>query len=345
MLRKTNISIYRNAFYINNQPTYFKRYWQGCKVEGLLMNARLVQGIFDDLNENTRPYWNYPDDGEWNPERNTNEFISAMPEWRDYGLLAFTINLQGGNPRGYSQTQPWHNSAITETGHLRAEYMKRLERIIDKADEIGMVVMLGIYYFGQAYRLHDERTIRLALDNVMEWIFDHNYKNILVEINNECNIIYTHPILKPPRVTELIEQVKTHTLNGERILVGTSYSGGAIPDSEIISASDFILLHGNGVQVPAGITSMILQTRQVAGYTHQPILFNEDDHYNFDQPVNNYIAAVREYASWGFFDYRMPGEGLNEGYQSVPVNWGISSSRKQGFFNKTQEITANLGHG
>jgi len=32
-------------------------------------------------------------------------------------------------------------------------------------------------------------------------------------------------------------------------------------------------------------------------------------------------------------------EGLDDGYQSVPVNWGISSARKRGFFALVQEIT------
>jgi hypothetical protein len=70
-----------------------------------------------------------------------------------------------------------------------------------------------------------------------------------------------------------------------------------------------------------------------------PILFNEDDHFDFDKPENNFTAAVGEYASWVYFDYRMRGEGFDEGYQSVPVNWEISSDRKRGFFNLLREIT------
>jgi hypothetical protein len=35
----------------------------------------------------------------------------------------------------------------------------------------------------------------------------------------------------------------------------------------------------------------------------------------------------------------MKGEGFDEGYQSVPVNWGISSERKRGFFRLTADIT------
>ena len=70
-----------------------------------------------------------------------------------------------------------------------------------------------------------------------------------------------------------------------------------------------------------------------------PIVFNEDDHYDFDKDVNNMTAAVASYASWGFFDFRRDGEGFREGYQSVPVNWEISSERKEAFFRKVKEIT------
>ena len=71
----------------------------------------------------------------------------------------------------------------------------------------------------------------------------------------------------------------------------------------------------------------------------QPILFNEDDHFDFDADDNNMLAAIDRYAGWGYFDYRMAGEGYDEGYQNVPVNWSISSERKRGFFGLLAEIT------
>jgi hypothetical protein len=83
----------------------------------------------------------------------------------------------------------------------------------------------------------------------------------------------------------------------------------------------------------------VRETRQVAGYRPMPILFNEDDHFDFDKPANNFTAAVGEFASWGYFDFRMKGEGFDEGYQSVPVNWKTSSERKTGFFKLLSEIT------
>ena len=74
--RKTKVSIVGNAFHINGQPTYRGRMWQGKKIEGLLMNSRMVQGIFDDENPDTRGLWAYPD-GPYDADRNTNAGCSA----------------------------------------------------------------------------------------------------------------------------------------------------------------------------------------------------------------------------------------------------------------------------
>ena len=303
------------------------------------MNSRMVQGIFDDLNPETVGNWVYPDTRAWDAERNTREFIDNMEKWVGYGLLSFTINLQGGNPRGYSEIQPWENSAYDCDGTLRAEYMGRLERILDRADKLGMVPILGLFYFGQDERLKDEAAIRNAVDNVLEWLYVRGYRNVLIEIDNECNVNrYDHDILKPGRVDELINLVKQSRRDGFRFYVGTSYGGGFIPLPNVVKASDFILIHGNGVSNPDDILLMVQKTRSVEGYSPKPILFNEDDHYEFEEEWNNLTAAIKGYASWGYFDYRMGGEGYESGYQSVPVDWGINSERKKAFFHLLNEI-------
>ena len=51
------------------------------------------------------------------------------------------------------------------------------------------------------------------------------------------------------------------------------------------------------------------------------------------------LAAIQSGAGWGYFDYRMEGERFGDGFQSVPVNWEISSERKKAFFGKVKEIT------
>jgi len=337
----TVVNIKNDQFYINGKITYEKSYWNGYKIEGLLMNSRMVQGIFDDLNPETIDNWIYPDTQKWDADRNTNEFILNMEKWNSYGLLSFTINMQGGSPQGYSSSQPWNNSSYTEDGSLRPEYMGRLQKILDKADELGMVPILGLFYFGQDERLRDEKAVINAVNNMIDWLLDKNYRNILIEVNNECNVNkYDHAILKPQRIHELIELVKNKEKDGFRFYAGTSYGGGFIPLPNVVKSSDFILIHGNGVTDPANISGMVEKTRNVEGYTTKPILFNEDDHFNFDKEDNNFTAAIKSYASWGYFDYRMKEESFENGYQSVPVDWGINSERKREFFNLLKTITS-----
>jgi len=335
--RKTTVSIRDDMFLVNGVPTYPGRRWNGMKIEGLLFNARLIQGIFDDLNPATRNKWAYPDTGAWDPDRNTREFVAAMPSWRAHGLLAFTVNLQGGSPQGYSKEQPWHNSAFRGDGSIRPDYLSRLARIIDRADELGMVVILGLFYFGQDQRLDNEAAVIRAVDNAVGWLFDRGYRNVLVEVNNECNVRYDHDILKPGRVHELIRRVGGMERDGRRYPVSVSYGGGKVPLENVVGNADFLLMHGNGVGDPGRIAEMVRQARAVSGYRPMPILFNEDDHFDFDRPRNNLTAAIGEYASWGYFDPGM--SNYRDGYQCPPVDWGINTDRKRAFFGKLKEIT------
>src|SRR5687767_8530696 len=104
-MSKTKIEIDGERFLINGAPTYAGREWKGQRIEGLLMNSRMVQATFDDENPLTQGLFAYPDTGVWDAERNVSEFIAMVPEYRASGLLAVTLNLQGGCPTGYFRTE------------------------------------------------------------------------------------------------------------------------------------------------------------------------------------------------------------------------------------------------
>ena len=341
--KQTIVSIQDERFFINGQLTYKGRQWNGYPIEGLLLNSRMVQGIFDDLNPETAGRWKYDDTQKWDADRNTNEFVKAMDSWYEKGLLAFTVNLQGGSPLGYGN-KGWINSAIDPKGELRPKYMSRLEKIINHANELGMVVILGIFYNDQEDFLENNNAVLRGVDNVIDWLFFKRYRNVLIEVNNECNLKYSNDILTPERVPEVIKRIQSRKKYGYRYLVGTSFSGGKIPTDNVVRAEDFVLIHGNGVRDPAKITEMVSKIKSLSGYTPKPILFNEDDHFDFDKPSNNFVESVKSYVSWGYFDYRMKNEGYDYGFQSVPVNWEISSPRKIDFFNKLEEITGGFKH-
>ncbi|KJF45315.1 hypothetical protein [Draconibacterium sediminis] len=332
--KNTKVEIQGEKFLINGKPTFEGRIWNGVSVEGLLPNSRMVQGIFDDLNPETVTRWNYPD-GKWSAKRNNDEFVAAMSDWHNYGLLAFTINMQGGSPMGYGNKN-WYNSAYYEDGKLRKDYMQRLDNILKKADQLGMVPILGLFYFGQDQNLKDEAAVIAATDNAIEWLSEKGYKNVIIEVGNESNNrAYDHSILKQDRIHELILRIKD---KAPYLFVSTSFNGNTLPTEKVVEVADFILVHGNGIENSERITEMVKQIRAMDSYSPKPIVFNEDDHFDFEKDQNNYINATLNYASWGFFDYRMEGEDFDEGFQSIPVNWEISSDRKLAFFKKTRQI-------
>jgi hypothetical protein len=213
-----------------------------------------------------------------------------------------------------------------------------------------MVPILGLFYFGQDQTLDDEDAVYRGTADAVDWLLDQGYANVLVEIANEVDVgRYDHAILGAGRCHELAAFVQSRSAGqvdspAGRLLVSASTRGGTLPPPELAAKADFLLLHGNGVAEPAQIQDMVRRCRALDGYRGQPILFNEDDHFGFDQPQNNMLAALSEYVGWGYFDYRMEDEGYHEGYQSVPVDWGIGSARKRGFFGLLAQVTGATGY-
>jgi hypothetical protein len=324
-------------------------------LDGLLLNSRMINGAFDDLNAETRVMWAYPDTGVWDPDRNTAEFIAAMAQWKADGLDAFTLGIQGGSPQGYSVEQPWDNPGFDADGVLLKAYAERLARIIDVADRLGLVVILDLFYHGQERHLRDEDVIRTAVVNACAWVLDRGWRNVLIEIANEVNIPshYTqHAILRGPRIHELVALAQSVVVDGRRLLVGSSFA--AIPPygtPEMAATADFMLVHGNGTSYPERLAEMVTEVRALAGYRGQPVIFNEDDHFDFDVDLNHMRVALRAGASWGFFD---PGSvtvfppkptlgDYGRGYQAVPVNWGVTTPTKAGFFATLRTVRAARG--
>ena len=339
----TKISIEGQKFLIDGVPLHRGRTYKGMPVEGLLFNCRMVQAIFDDENPETVGNWAYPDTGKWDPERNVSEFIAAMPEYLAHGCTAVTVNLQGGMPITKTERiQPWINSAIDPEGELKPAYMDRLLRLLEAADKLGMIVIVGYYYFGQDKFLVSEEAVRRGTINASRWLLDTGLENILVEINNESDVpIYWHDILKPPRVHELIGLARGEERDGRRLIVSTSFTGGSfhgsiakgIPTEAALEISDYALVHTNRHDTQ-GTRKVVQGVRQMAAYKARPmpVVINEDS-----ISVENLFAAVEEFAPWGYYD--QGDNNYRDGYQSPPVNWRVNTPEKQCFFDGVAEIT------
>ncbi len=332
------VSIRGEQFLIDGRPTYQGVTWRGYSLEGLLFNSRMVQAIFDDENPETRGLWAYPDTGEFDAERNTNEFVAAMPSWREHGLLAVTVNLQGGGPI-YHKPFPYDryvNSAYDPQGRLKPASMARLERVLNRAAELEMAVILGLAYFGVDHRyIESPDAVRSMADAVVDWLAERDYRHVLIEIANEQTQIRTRSGGVP--ALELMERIRERSrdayADGFTLLCATSLGGGRLHGDEYLRAMDFVLVHGNG-QSADDHRRMIAEIRTNPAFAQspRPIVFNEAH-----TDVSCLVACAESGASWGYFD-----QGTNnyrDGYQTPPVQWGINTEKKRRFFELLQAIT------
>ncbi len=275
-VRSTKVSIRDNKWHLNGEVTY-----RGTKAEGLLMNVRMVNTVFEDANDKTRPKG-------FDAGANTDQFIEKIPDYVANGVRAFTLCLQGGHC-GYEDAV---NSAFNADGSLRESYLKRVRRVIETCDKNGAVVILGCYYQRQDQNLKDEAAVRAGVVNVAKWIKDSGFTNVVLEIANEfAHAGFDHKILKSSQgEAELIALAKK---TAPELLVSTSGMGsGTLPD-EVAKASDFLLIHFNTTKledIPARIAALKKYKK--------PIVCNEDDKVGADGAKAARLC-VDGGASWG----------------------------------------------
>ena len=98
---------------------------------------------------------------------------------------------------------------------------------------VGMVAIVGYFYFGQDERLKNEAAVLRGTHDATEWLLSNGYTNVLVGVANECDVSrYDHAILRAPRIHELLTLVReTAGRDRSRLIAGTSFGGGSIPSA------------------------------------------------------------------------------------------------------------------
>jgi hypothetical protein len=287
------------------------------KLHGLLMNARFVQGIFDDRADPTR----FSRFGKiWDPEQNTDNLIRALPEWYSYGLRAITVGLQGGMPVFTIKNSTIDNNPFSDDGmRVDSKYLARLDRLVRAADSIGMVVIVSILYEGQSTRMRDGRTIRNAVSTVSRFLREQQYGNVIIEVANEHNVgeFRNHPIVHSGEgIASLIDLARRESGG----MLTTASGGYSKPIAflsdvelqairEVSEASDVIMIHGNGL-TRQGYYELIEFVRGFG--LERPIICNEDS-----PCVSRLEVAADTRTSWGYYN--------NLTKQEPPTDWGITT--------------------
>ncbi len=302
---KVSISIENESFLINGALTYAEISSSKPEAHGLLMNARFIQGIFDDKADPDRfARWGNTD---WNPSAHTQALVDALPEWYGYGLRAFTTGFQGGGPCFTVANHSIDNNPFGEDGtQLDPAYAERMDTLIRGADEQGMAVIVSYFYGAQARRLKDGRAVRNAVLGASNFLQQGGYTNVLIEIANEMNIgdFSHHPIIQEPEGMAALIDLAREGSGG--MAVGCS-GGGGYRNREVAEASDYILIHGNG-QTRQKYYTMVQEVK--SWDQNKPIVCNEDS-----PALGNLGVAYKTGTSWGYYN--------NMTKQEPPADWGV----------------------
>jgi len=351
----TAVSIVGTDWYINGQVTYPGVTWLNPAngltrdVEGVMMNSRMVQGVYDDLDGSYTAAMS-----PWDPRENTEDFIANMPIWRAHGLLAFNLGLQGGgNPAANSSTvdcNPFGSDgrrcfddwdAGLDTPY--SQFLVRAGSIIRVADDLGMVVELSPFYWGQDQRLADNDAVLAAMDGVCDWVLENGWTNVIIEVANEASYqpsgvyAFHHTLLQTAGSVDLMAHVKAYTsgpagahLPHGRLLVSVSGHGGYVPNDAWIDEADYVIFHGNGQSASNTATKLnTILGRAVYQADPKPIYTNE---HNTDLTVID--PHLQRHASWGY-------HGREQYQRTYPTTnttrWTIS--KDPAWWNKLAEIT------
>jgi hypothetical protein len=280
LVGQTRLTIDGRRFRINGSVTYPRS-----SAEGMLMNVRMVNSVFEDKN---RPAFN--------PGANTDEFLGRMREYVSLGARAFTVSLQGGFP-GYEGA--W-NSAFLRNGDIQASYLSRVARVIERADALGAVVILSLYYQRQDQYLQDERAVRAGVVNAVDWVKRKGYRNVILEVVNEYGHTgFKHAILRSDAgVASLIRLAKGRH---STLPVSASSLRNGQTTPQVAAVSNIILIHLNAVSL-ANIPSRIAALR--SAYPNKPIVCNEDGRTG-SAAASAASASVRAGASYGLMAERV----------------------------------------
>ena len=307
---KTCLDVRGKDFYINGRLVYDEIPGAG-NSKGLLMNSRFIQGVFDDKTDSSR----FNRFGKiFDPNKNTDDLIAALPQWYKYGLRAITVGFQGGWPVFTLDVKTIDNNPFGKDGlKLEEAYGERMDRIIRAADALGIVVIVNFLYWSQTLRLKDGRAIVNATRSAGNFIKNGGYTNVFIDLANEHDISSwePHPLVNSSESVQLLMDIARKESGG--ILVGTS-GGGGLSSPEVIASSDIVLVHGNGL-TRGEYFYFISKVKEQAG--NKPVICNEDS-----PCISRIEISKATHTSWGHYD--------NFTKQEPPCDWGITAG--QDFF-------------
>ena len=167
----------RRAFHINGQPTYAGRTWQGHKIEGLLLNSRMVQGIFDDLNPETVEQVGLSRHGQVGrraEHARVHRRDAGVAEARPLGVHDQPARRQ---PAGlFAEISPGTTRPSTPTASCGRTTWPAWSGFSTKPTSWAWSRSSASSTSARTSGWQDEAAVKRAVDNTVDWVFDRGYR-------------------------------------------------------------------------------------------------------------------------------------------------------------------------
>jgi hypothetical protein len=110
----------------------------------------------------------------------TEEMIDNLETYSSYGVNIVSTFLMGNR---FSDTPGY-----SEDASVSPTYSERLGRIIEAADSLGMVVLVGCLYWGTTkakWKNWNQEHANRAIENTVLWLKENDYRNVFIDVDNE----------------------------------------------------------------------------------------------------------------------------------------------------------------
>ena len=118
-------------------------------------------------------------------DETVSDLVSHLDEYKTYGLNTISVYFMGSR---YSKINGYHKDAT-----LNPVYSTRMARIIKACDTRGMVVLVGILYWGSGmhgysndyYNGWKQEDVNKAMINTLNWLKGNHFRNVFIDPDNE----------------------------------------------------------------------------------------------------------------------------------------------------------------
>lgn len=154
-------------------------------------------------------------------DRTAEDLISYLDLYKSYGVNTVSVYFQGsrfGDVKGYRQD-----------GSLDPVYARRMGRMIEAADERGMIVLVGCLYWGNSkgkWENWTQQNANRAIANTVRWLSANNYRNVFVDVDNEG-------MARKAKGFDNRQMVQAGKAVDPAVLIATNFKGDPPPEADL----------------------------------------------------------------------------------------------------------------